>query len=111
MIDALEALALSLEVWPEMMDTYEDRKVDCYESDTLLISTARVLDGDKPFETAVEHPDYNEGEMVIVEAYDTEEEAKSGHDRWVHCMTTDPPEQLVDCRNSFISQVTCEEEE
>lgn len=54
-------------------------------------------DAAKPYETAVEHRDYNSGKMVIVETYDTKGEAAEGHARWVATMTTDVlPDKLVD---------------
>jgi hypothetical protein len=86
------------------MENYEDRKVDNYESGKLYIDTCAVSDGAKPFETAVEHPYYKNGKMVIVEAYDTKKEAQEGHSKWVKRMTAKIlPEQLVDCQNAGLS--------
>jgi hypothetical protein len=79
--------------------------VDTYDTDGLYVDTAAVSDGDHPYETAVAHPDYNDGEMIIVEAYDTKKEAQVGHVKWVERMTTNLPEELVDCANSHISQM------
>ncbi len=88
-----------------MRGNYDTRKVARFDEGELLVSTARVTDGSKPFETAVEHPDYNEGKMVIVEAYDDKDSAQSGHDRWVQTMTTTPlPQMLTDCCNSEIGE-------
>lgn len=87
---------------------YADRKVDQWISDDnkRMVSTARVSDGAKPFETAFEHPDYDEGKMVIVEAYDTREAAMEGHGRWLKVMIDGPlPDELVDCCNSEVSQI------
>jgi hypothetical protein len=90
-----------------MRDTlnYDSRKVGRFDGGNgLFISTARVSDGRQPYETAVRHPDYNEGSLVIVEAYDSMEEAKQGHDRWTDAMTREPlPDVLQDCRNAAIS--------
>ena len=83
---------------------YDARKVDRYEADGFFVDTCACSHGSKPFETAVEHPDYNDGEMVIVEAYDTKEEAQAGHAKWVKRMTADVlPEQLVDCQNAGLA--------
>ena len=88
-----------------MLNDYEDRRVGKHEADGLFISTALVRDGDKLFETAVEHPEYNNGTMIIVEAYDTREDAAKGHERWIATMTSEPlPRHLQDCQNSTISK-------
>jgi len=82
---------------------YEQRKIARYDGDGLMIDTARCSDGKQPYETAVESPLYNNGKMIIVEAYDTPEQAQQGHDRWVAIMTTKPPDKLVDCLNAEIT--------
>ena len=89
---------------------YEDRKVEQTEFDWGYISTARVSDGEQPFETAVcsdeyaeaDDPDATDG-MTIVEAYDSHEAAQKGHSRWVKTMTESPPDELVDCCNAGIA--------
>jgi hypothetical protein len=68
-------------------DNYEDRKVDNFQKGELEIDTCAVTDADKPFETGICHPGYNEGEWVIVELYDTKEESQKGHKKWVKKMT------------------------
>ena len=88
-----------------LADPYEQRKVARYDAIWGFVSTASVNDGAQPYETAVEHPDYNEGDMVIVQAYDSKEEAIAGHNQWVTRMTHDPlPPALIDCGNSHIQQ-------
>lgn len=90
----------------DMMGNYDSRKIDRYEEDGLKISTAEVTDGNQPYETAVSHILYNDGEWVIVEDYETREEAQEGHDKWVKTMTTDVlPKELVDCCNAGVSQL------
>jgi len=90
-----------------MMDNYEERKVDRTEFDgSTIIDTCLVSDGKKPFETAVSCPKYNNGLWVIVEAYDTKKEAQSGHNKWVGIMSSDiQPEKLTDCNNSTIADM------
>ena len=91
-----------------MMGNYEDRKVDRYEKDGLMVDTCEVTDSDQPFETAVEHPNYNEGMMVVVQMYDTKEEAQIGHDNWVKLMTTkNLPKALHDVSTAAIAKL-CE---
>lgn len=94
-----------------MVGNYSERAIARYDGDNLMVDTCRVTDGDHPFETAVQHPDYNGGKMVIVQAYDTREQAQEGHDRWVMRMTADTlPDELVDCQNCAISQLLPAEE-
>lgn len=88
--------------------TYESRKVDRWDNEdgTKMVSTAACSDGRKPFETAVMHPAYNEGKMVIVECYDKKVEAQIGHDKWLNLMLTNKlPNTLVDCANAEIGQL------
>lgn len=92
-----------------MLGNYDDRKVGRYEADGLRVSTALVYDAAHPYETAVAHPEYNDDKWVIVEAYNSLEEAARGHERWVKTMTSESlPSQLVDCANSEISQIIAE---
>ena len=88
-----------------MMGNYEERKVALYNEYGLCVSTAKVTDGDHPFETAIQHPQYDRGNHITVEAYDSREDAQSAHTKWVTVMTSDNlPESLTDCQNSEISQ-------
>jgi len=94
-----------------MAGTYEDRKVSLYNEGGVVVSTAMVNDGDHPFETAIKHPDYNDGAFVIVEAYDSLSDAHEGHENWVTIMTAEPlPEFLQDCQNSKVSQFLAPED-
>lgn len=87
-----------------MMDNYEDRKVNRYEADDLVIDTAYVTDGNQSYETGISHPEYNQGDWIIVEAYDNKEDALKGHERWVLRMTSENlPSSLKDCKNSEIA--------
>lgn len=91
-----------------MANNYDDRKVGRFEEGRVLVSTAEVCDGDKPFETAVRHPEYNGGDYIIVEAYDTRTLAETGHAAWVERMTSDAlPHSLTDCNNA--STTFCEQ--
>lgn len=90
-----------------MMDNYEDRCVGNFrdEDKGLFVSTAEVTDGDHQYETAIEHPRYDNGNMIIVEAYDTREQAEKRHDDWVEMVKADTlPDPLQDCQNSGVSQ-------
>lgn len=85
----------------DMMENHEERKVGTYNKDGLFVDTCLVTDSSKPYETAVEHPAYNNGDMIIVELYDTVEEAEKGHKKWVDKMLNNPPQQLVDVSTAW----------
>lgn len=90
----------------DMMSNYEDRKVDNFEEGDLFIDTCAVNDSAKPYETAIGHPNYNDGKLVIVELYDTKEQAQEGHNKWVKIMTTEPlPERLYDASQNALSSL------
>lgn len=91
-----------------MMGNYDDRKVDRYDDEQtgLMVSTVMVTDSDQPYETAVRHQRYNDNKMVIVEMYESKEEAQTGHDKWVKTMTSKKmPTQLEDVSTSCISKM------
>jgi hypothetical protein len=70
------------------------------------VSTAFVSDGIKPYETAIQHPLYNGGDWIIVDSYDTKEEASEGHDKWVGVITSENlPDTLEDVGNTEMSQL------
>lgn len=89
----------------EDIGNYADRVVGRYDAKELSVSTARVSDGGQPYETAVQSPRYNGGKWVIVQAYNTKQDAKAGHLEWVNRMKTDPPTVLQDCANSTVSEL------
>ncbi len=85
---------------------YQDRMVDRYQKGNLFISTAAVSDGQKPYETAICHPKYNHNKHVIVESYNTSEEAQVGHNKWLKTMLANNlPNCLADCCNATVSQI------
>ena len=76
---------------------YEDRKVDRYEGDGFTIDTCSVVDAPKSFETGIRHPRYKgTDDWMIVEYYDTREEAQAGHDKWVKQMTDETLPPYID---------------
>ena len=83
-------------------DNYDERKVGRFEDERrrTFVSTAEVSDGFKAYETAVAHPEFNDGAMVIVEAYETKAAAKLGHKRWQRKVEGDKlPDPLIDIAN------------
>ena len=95
-----------------MKDNRTERIVDNYNNGECQVDTCYVNDGSHDYETGISHPSYDYGSWIIVEAYDTRDEAQAGHDKWVKIMQTDPlPEKLTDCHNAKISQLLgCETE-
>ncbi len=84
---------------------FEDRKVARHKAGDLIVSTVSMNDGRKPYETAVCHPDYNDNKWVIVDCYDTREEARLGHEHWIAVMSQEElPDELIDVANSKIQQ-------
>ncbi len=87
---------------------YENRGVERYEKDNLIVDTCEVHDQPSPysFETAVSHRGYDNGEWIIVELYKLEAEAILGHNKWVKAMVSDDlPEQLVDVSKVTVCQL------
>lgn len=80
---------------------------DVFGRQGLIIDTAGGMsDSLHPYETAVGHPEYNNGEWVIVEAYDTEEDARNGHEKWVKTMTGDSlPNELKDVSTATLARM------
>lgn len=58
-----------------MIGDYEDRKVARYKNGDVFVDTCRVTDSDQPYETAVIHPAYNNNHLIVVEMYNSKEEA------------------------------------
>lgn len=90
-------------------DNYDQKKIARDEWDFGYLSTVRVSDGRKPIETALSHPLYNDGNLIIVDCYDTEEEALVGHNAWKEkIVNNNIPDAIVDCCNSELSRVSSE---
>ena len=89
-----------------MADNYDERKIANSVAGEAEIDTCYVNDGSHDYETAIAHPSYNGGQWIIVEAYDTPDQAKDGHYKWVNIMSANNlPEYLDDCQNAMISQL------
>ena len=90
----------------EISKNYEERKVDFFNNGVCEVSTVSVTDGNLEFETAISHPNYNDGELIVIQAYATKELAQKGHDNWIKIMTSDSlPDKIRDCGNFFMSQI------
>ena len=91
----------------DMENNYEERVVDNYEGKgELVVDTAAVTDSEQDYETGISHPKYNDGKWVIIELYDTKDEAQVGHDKWVKIMTAATlPEQIEDVSTAEIKKL------
>ena len=85
-----------------MNDDYESRLVDNTLINDAVIDTVAINDSKKPFETGIKHPSYNDGKWVVVELYNTKEEAQAGHDKWVAIFKKGLPDSLTDVNESII---------
>ena len=74
---------------------HSEREIAHDETEDLVVDTVAVNDSEQPFETGIKHPLYNDGRWIIVEMYNTKEEAVIGHNKWVEKMTAaELPDQL-----------------
>ena len=63
----------------------------------LYVSTiSEVHHSPDSYETAIVHPLYNDGKIIIVESYMYEIEALAGHDKWVNLMTSSVLPEYLD---------------
>ena len=86
-------------------DNYEERKVDRFEKDDMIIDTCYASDTGL-YETAISHPKYNGGSWIIVEEYENREEAQKGHNKWVKKMTSKKlPKNLKDVSSTDIAEL------
>jgi len=89
-----------------MLASYDVRAIDRYDEGDLFIDTCAVSDSEQPYETAVAHPAYNGGKLVIVEMYDSVELAENGHQQWVEKMTAKTlPDSLRDVSTARIASL------
>ena len=91
----------------DMLGNYDSRKVARTEEDGMFVSTARVTDGRYTYETAVADPHYNDGDIIILYATDSYEEAVANHSKAINLLRSNP-EVLIDCQNSWISNMVSE---
>ncbi len=88
----------------DMAGTYESRKVGNNMVKGSRVSTCLVTDGSKQYETAIRDSLYRGGSLIIVDSYDTHEEAEKGHASWLEKLTNNElPDTLVDCDNSGLA--------
>lgn len=86
-----------------MANNYESRKVQNDVVNGVTIDTAAVTDSDQPYETGIQHSNYKDGNWIIVEMYDTKDEAISGHKKWVETFRNGFPAELKDVSTATIA--------
>ena len=75
----------SLLMTADSEDDYKKRLVardDKLDPDELpfILDTVAVDDREWKYETAIQHPKFNDNEWIVIRGYDTKEEAKKGHE-------------------------------
>lgn len=88
------------------INDYKDRLVNNTKINGAEIDTCRVFDAEKPYETAIKHPSYNNDKWIIVEEYSTIKEAEEGHKKWVSKFSSSLPEFLIDVSTSMINKLS-----
>jgi len=66
-----------------MSDNYKSRVVKNTKRNTFTLDTVRVADRELPYETAVAHKDFNDGDWIVLEWSETKEDAERTHDKWL----------------------------
>lgn len=69
--------------WLDMIGNYEQRKVANFKNDIFEIDTAYVTDRDIPYETAVAHKNFRNGNWIVLGWRETKEDAQKFHDELV----------------------------
>jgi len=83
------------------LGTQEERKIARFEGYTegilLYVDTCAMYNSFAAFETAISYLKFNRGGWVIVQGYNTREQAVEGHEYWIKKLTTLPlPTSLFD---------------
>lgn len=80
-----------------MASDYNSRKVERTKRENFTLDTCKVYDRSWLYETAVCHRDFNNNNWIILDGYDTEDEAIKMHNTWLKLLEKDAFETLVDC--------------
>jgi hypothetical protein len=79
------------------------QKIARFDDGDLFVSTILANDTGK-YETGISHEVYNP-KIVIVEEYETEEQAIAGHAKWLKVMQENPAKELTDVSSALIAQL------
>lgn len=86
------------------MLSYKQRLVENTKINDAVIDTVLITDLDGPYETAIKHPKYNNGNWIVVKTYEDKTKAKEGHKRWVELFNKGLPDELSDNSTLFIKK-------
>ena len=89
-----------------MYGNYEERLVENTKINGAVIDTVMVTDSYEPYETGIAHPNFNDGKWIIVEMYNSKEQARAGHKKWVNMFRYSLPKELKDVSTSTIKKLT-----
>lgn len=85
---------------------HKSENIGRYENGKLFVDTCKVWDSEEPYETAIKHPDYNNGQIIIVDTYLDKESAQIGHKEWIKTITSDnPPDELIDVSKCTLAKM------
>jgi len=92
---------LSLLSTGDSMDNYNERLVardDKLDPDEIpfILDTVAVDDREWAYETAIQHPKFNDNEWIVIRGYDTKEEAKEGHEELITYYLMNRPAFITD---------------
>jgi len=93
--DVLKTLFLA-DVYRELYGVFRT------ESDLWIVDTCRCADTGL-WETGILRPK-DTGRWVVVEQYETKQEAEQGHNKWVRLMREDPERELIDIELCFLEE-------
>ena len=107
-----DPLSMMMFNYLSMAFNYESRSVARFtKNDELIVDTCMVTDSAQPYETAVAHKAYGNGRWIVVEMYNSKEEALTGHNKWVSKMTAkELPESLYDVSSAYITTLISNDE-
>ena len=82
--------------WLDMVGNHEQRKVANDKTEDFVLDTCLVTDRDWTYETAIAHKDFNGGYWIVLDGFDSKEDAAEMHKEWFRIFTTNCPEKITD---------------
>lgn len=79
----------------DMIGNYEERLIGNDKVNGFEVDTVRVTDTGYYAETAIRHPELDDGYWIIVQEYETHEQAEKGHERWVDMLENEKINTIV----------------
>lgn len=79
----------------DMIGNYEERLIGNDKVNGFEVDTVRVTDTGYYAETAIRHPELDDGYWIIVQEYETHEQAEKGHERWVDMLENEKINTII----------------